>query len=101
MKGLFYRLSLVAATVMFLSVPARGDVGTGRSGYDTGVTGTKDECLLVAKNCTSDSLQERIERIEHEIKRGSDVYSRDELKDLERQLDFYKKDILLLERDRG
>ena len=101
MKGLFYRLSLVAAAVLFLSVPVSSDVGTGRSGYDTGVTGTKDECLLVAKNCESDSLQERIERIEHEIKRGSDVYSRDELKDLERQLDFYKKDILLLERDRG
>jgi hypothetical protein len=101
MKGLIYRLSLVAAAVLFLSVPVRGDVGTVRSGYDTGLTGTKDECLLVAKNCETDSLQERILRLEHEIKRGTDVYSRDELKEMERQLDFYNKSMLLLERDRG
>jgi len=101
MKGLFYRLSLVAAAVMFLAVPVRGDEGTVRSGYDTGMTGTKDECLLVAKNCEADSIQERIQRLEHEIKRGTDVYSRDELKEMERQLDFYNKSMLLLEKDRG
>jgi len=101
MNGLLYRLSLVAAAMMFLCVPVRSEEGTSPVGYDTGVTGTKDECLLVAKNCSTDSMQERIEKIEHEIKRGTDVYTRDELKEMERQLDFYKKDILLLERNRG
>jgi hypothetical protein len=66
-----------------------------------GRAAAKDECLLVAKNCSSDSIQTRIERIENEIKRGTDVYTRDELREMERQIDFYKKDILLLERDKG
>jgi hypothetical protein len=101
MKGFVFKLSLVAATVMFLSVPVRSEEGTFHVGYDFGVTDTKDECLLVAKNCSTDSIRERIERIEHEIKRGTDVYSRDELREMERQLDFYKKDILFLERDKG
>jgi len=61
----------------------------------------KNDSLLVAKDCSTESIQERIGRIEHEIKRGTDVYSRDELKEMERQLDFYKKDIQSLERDKG
>jgi len=47
MKGLFYRLSLVVAIVLFVSVPVRSHEGTTSGGYDLGVTGTKDECLLV------------------------------------------------------
>jgi hypothetical protein len=101
MKGLFYRLSLVAAIVMFFSVPVRSHEGTTSGSYDMGVKGTKDECLLVAKDCSTESIQERIGRIEHEIKRGTDVYTRDELKEMERQLDFYKNYIQFLERDRG
>lgn len=101
MKGLVFKLSLVAATMMLLSVPVKSDAGTSPGGYDMGVTGTKDECLLLAKDCSADSIQGRIERIEHEIKRGTDVYSRDELLEMERELDFYKKDIRSLERDKG
>jgi hypothetical protein len=101
MKGLVLKLSLVAATVMFLSVPVRSDEGISFGNTDTGATNTKDECLLVAKDCSSDSIQERIGRIEHEIKRGTDVYTRDEIRKMERELDFYKKNIQSLDRDKG
>jgi hypothetical protein len=101
MKRLVYRLSLMAAAVMFFSIPARSDEGSAIRGNDMGVTGAKDECLIVAKNCSAESIQTRIERLENEIKRGTDVYTRDELRELESQINFYKNDILLLERDRG
>jgi len=47
----------------------------------------KSECLLVAKNCPSDSIQERIQRIKGEISKGSDVYTKDELRRLNRELE--------------
>ena len=44
----------------------------------------KDECLLISRNCTDevDSIQQRIERLNKEIAKGTDVYTRDELKTL-------------------
>ena len=51
----------------------------------------KDECLLVAKNCPTDSIQERIQRIQAEIGKGTDVYSSDELIRLQRELDVAQK----------
>jgi len=52
-------------------------------------TQQKDECLLVAKNCPDsvDSIQQRIEKLQHEIGRGADVYTSDELQILKQKLD--------------
>ena len=48
----------------------------------------KDECLLVAMNCPKDfSTQERIDRLNTEISKGTSVYSPDELNTLNKQRD--------------
>jgi hypothetical protein len=41
----------------------------------------KDECLLVARNCAGsvDSIQERIDKLNAEISKGTAVYSNEEL----------------------
>lgn len=48
----------------------------------------KDECLLYAKNCkvAVESLQDRIKKLNKEIKKGQKVYSPEELKKLEEML---------------
>ena len=74
--------SLLAASVMMSAIPigaAETMVGQGQ----------KDECLLVAHNCIGavDSIQQRIERLGSEIARGSAVYSSEELRSLNNQLD--------------
>jgi hypothetical protein len=99
MKALIYRVSLVAASVMLLSIPAQSEEGTVYGSGDMGMSATKNECLLVAKNCVSDSIQVRIEKITTEIKRGTSVYTPEELKSLNRQLDGYNNLLLHLERD--
>ena len=49
------------------------------------------ECLLVAKNCPTDSMQERIQRIQGEISKGTAVYTNDELRHLNRELEDAQK----------
>ncbi len=47
----------------------------------------KDECLLVAMNCPKDfSTQERIDRLNAEISKGTSVYTPDELNMLKKEL---------------
>lgn len=48
----------------------------------------KDLCLLATKNCLNqaDSLQQRIKRIQGELKKGKKVYSAEELKTLNQKL---------------
>ena len=53
----------------------------------------KDECLLFAKNC-QDNLyvtQQRVNRLQEEISRGTDVYSHEELNILKQKLDNARK----------
>jgi anti-sigma28 factor (negative regulator of flagellin synthesis) len=49
----------------------------------------KDECLLLAMNCAGevDSINQRIERLNNEIAKGTAVYTVDELKLLRNKLD--------------
>jgi peptidoglycan hydrolase CwlO-like protein len=55
---------------------------------DAPTTSAKDECLLASKNCMSevDSIQKRIKKINAEIKKGTKVYSAEDLKKLEQKL---------------
>ena len=48
----------------------------------------KNECLLAAKGCRDevDSIQQKMKKINSEIKKGSKVYSAEELKKLEQKL---------------
>jgi hypothetical protein len=55
---------------------------------DAPIAGGKDECLIASKNCMNevDSIQQRIKRINSEVKKGKKVYSAEELKKLELKL---------------
>ncbi|OGU16531.1 MAG: hypothetical protein A2076_02305 [Geobacteraceae bacterium GWC2_53_11] len=101
MKTLAYRLTLVVAYVMLLAMPVRSAEKDAFDGNEMGVEKEKSECLLVSKNCATDSIQERIERVTNEIKRGTDVYTPDELKRLEMQLNDYEKQFLIIGGTRG
>lgn len=48
----------------------------------------KDQCLLASKGCLNevDSLQQRIKKLSREIKKGTKVYTAEELKTLEQKL---------------
>ncbi len=71
-------LMLLAAFMMSAAVPAMAQM----------TKEEKDMCLLATKNCLNqaDSLQQRIKRIQGEIKKGKKVYSAEELKNLEQKL---------------
>jgi hypothetical protein len=49
----------------------------------------KDECLLLSKNCRDNAyvLEQRIDRLQHEINKGNVVYTDDELNILKKKLD--------------
>jgi uncharacterized protein involved in exopolysaccharide biosynthesis len=89
MRCIIRKLSLLAAALMILAVPALADEGSVVKGFDQGQQVEKNECLLVAMNCANqeDTIQQRIDRIKGEISRGTDVYSRDELRRLDRELE--------------
>ena len=89
MRSIFKRIALLAAALMIVAVPVLADEGSMDSRIEPGQRVQKDECLLVAKNCGDqlDTIQERINRIKGEISRGTDVYTNEELRTLERQLE--------------
>ncbi|MSM40159.1 MAG: hypothetical protein GJT30_11120 [Geobacter sp.] len=49
----------------------------------------KDQCLLASKGCKGevDSIQKKIKKLQTEIKKGTKVYSADEIKKLKDKLD--------------
>jgi len=90
MKSIATRLALIAATVMITAVPVLADE-VNIWDLREQERGQKDECLLVAKNCLPDTTQERIERIQNEISRGTAVYTTDELRHLNKELEESQK----------
>jgi len=54
----------------------------------------KDQCLIVAKNCATetDTVQQRVNALRIEIAKGNYVYSNDELKALREQLRWIQAD---------
>jgi hypothetical protein len=50
------------------------------------------ECVLVARNCPTESLQSRIDRIQAEINRGTDVYTKEELRMLQNELNAVQRE---------
>jgi peptidoglycan hydrolase CwlO-like protein len=74
-------ISLLAAFMLFASLPAFADET--KTSKDS-----KDECLLLGQNCANrvDSLQDKIQKLNNEIKKGTKVYSQEELKKLNKDL---------------
>ncbi|MBJ6751879.1 hypothetical protein [Geomonas anaerohicana] len=85
MKGIVRKLGFLATVTIISALPVAAETGMGMSGGDNV---QKDQCLLVAQTCRDsvDSLQQRIERLEREIGKGTSVYTKEELNSLEFQL---------------
>lgn len=69
---------LMAAVLTATSIPAFAEM----------TKEEKDQCLLASKGCTGevDSIQKQVKKIQAEIKKGTKVYSAEELKTLEQKL---------------
>ncbi|GAM11633.1 hypothetical protein OR1_03949 [Geobacter sp. OR-1] len=82
MKRVTGLIGIVAASVLLTSVQFVSAEVTG------GNEVKKDECLLVSKNCVDnvDSIQQRIDKLNKEISKGTDVYTKDELRNLNDKL---------------
>jgi hypothetical protein len=89
MRCIIKRISLLAAALMIVAVPALADESSMDRKFEQGQQTEKNECLLVSVNCGNqvDTIQQRIDRIKGEIGRGTAVYTNDELNRLDRELD--------------
>ena len=89
MRCIIKKLALLSAALLMMTVPALADEGAMGSKGDVGQQPEKNECLLVSMNCANqvDTIQQRIDRIKGEISKGTDVYTSDELRRLNRQLE--------------
>jgi len=74
-------LSIIGASVLLSATPL---MSAESMRVDENV---KDNCLLFAMNCVNsvDSYQQRIERLDKEIAKGTDVYTKDELRVLDQK----------------
>ena len=72
-------IMLMAASLMAASVPVFAAEMT---------KAQKDECLLASKGCAGevDSIQTKIKKLNNEIKKGTKVYSAEEIKKLNAKL---------------
>ncbi len=70
-----------------------GPAGMSKEWGETHQMANKDECLLVAMNCPKDmTIQEKIDRLQGEIAKGTSVYTPEELNTLKHELnDAYKE----------
>jgi peptidoglycan hydrolase CwlO-like protein len=103
MKRITTTLSAFVATLLISVLPSiafEGSMGTMR---DQGQQGQKDECLIVARNCGNDvdSIQERIQRLQGEIARGTDAYTPGELKILNHELEDANETLVVLQTNGG
>lgn len=92
MKRIALLIPTLAAAMMINAVPSFSEEGAGwgpTMGVQEETSGQKDECLLVARNCPDsvDSIQQRIEKLQMEIKRGDAVYTPEELGILNQKLE--------------
>lgn len=77
-------------TILAASVVLTGSTLLADERIDYGVPDNgKDVCLLAAMNCANevDSIQMRIDRLNKEIAKGTDVYTSDELRVLRNELE--------------
>jgi hypothetical protein len=89
MRCILRKLSLATLALLISAVPVLAAEGAMDKMPEQGRQAGRDECLLVSLNCANqvDSIQQRIDRIKGEISRGTDVYTNDELRMLNRKLD--------------
>jgi len=95
MKNLCVALALVAASMSFSTMALSEEKTTGLpEGYDQykapELNSQKDICLIMAKNCSGgeDHVLKRVDRLNKEIEKGASVYSPEELKNFQEQLNW-------------
>lgn len=95
MKNALVLLTMVVASLLFSITVFSGEKATGLSDdygqyNDYGFTGLKDQCLIVAQNCVGedDIVLKRVERLNNEIGKGLGVYTPEELKGFQEQLNW-------------
>jgi hypothetical protein len=98
MKAIARTIVTVAATLLIAALPVLADEGM--MGQQDGSTmGQQEEsvnsreCLLVAQNCPTEALQSRAQRIQTEMNRGSDVYTKEEMRQLQNELEEIQREI--------
>ena len=101
MNSIARTMTIVAASMLFSAIPIladEGNIGSTESQVPQAQQRPKDECLLVSMNCGKDidSIQERIDRLNTEIGRGTDVYTAEELKQLQNEREDYNRQFELL-----
>lgn len=90
MRSMMRKITLLAAALLIMAVPVLAAEGTVGGMIDQGKQDSRDECLIVAKNCPdsrADSLFQKVDRLRGEISRGTSVYTPDELNILEKKLE--------------
>ena len=97
MKRITTLLSIVSAVIVVsaVSILAAENCPISSREYDKLVQSNfKNQCLLVAKNCGSDTytVQERATNLRAEIAKGRDVYTAAELRALREQLQWIETD---------
>ncbi len=95
MKSVLVLLAMVVASLLFSITVFSEEKATGLSDdygqyKDYGLTGMKDQCLIVAQNCVGedDNVMKRVERLNNEIGKGPAVYTPEELKNFQEQLNW-------------
>jgi hypothetical protein len=95
MRHLIAALAILLASVSYSGTAISGEKSPGlTTDYgqykDYMFKGQKDECLIVAKNCIvgEESVMQRAERLQREIDKGSAVYTPEELKSFQEQLNW-------------
>jgi hypothetical protein len=99
MKSASLKVTALVAVLLLNAIPAISDEDT-YSNVMNNTSVKKDECLLVAmNNCPNyqDSYQERIDKIQTEINKGTTVYTEDELNVLKKRLDDANNDLWQIE----
>lgn len=94
MKRIAIMIPALAAAFLINVAPSLSEEGTAMGGGKN-IGAQKDECLLVAMNCPNqqDTYQQRIERLQKEINKGTDVYTPGELKKLNDELEETQNDL--------
>ena len=89
MKKILLVVTALAASLLLNAASVRSAEESMGQGIGPQLTQQKDECLLVAKNCANEvmPIQQRIDKLNAEIAKGTDVYTVDELNVLQQKLD--------------
>lgn len=104
MKRIAILLPVVATALLNTTAPARAFVSEEWTTDTPQVGSSKDECLLVARNCpeSGNTLEQRIIKLQSEIAKGTDVYTNAELRVLINKLDETNRQYLeLLNKESG